>query len=519
LDRIILSKGQFLFGGCFMNYLREAGAYIPSGFAASIIFLALHEIGLAIRKERVSWLHRVASLAFGLYLTMIFAVTVSPVYGFSVSRIGGNINLVPFEVWGSRNGHGMNFWGNILFFIPVGTLLVFLSYSCRKLYRSLLAGASISFLIEVLQLFSNRSTDIDDIILNTAGVLCGYLLGRTILMIAPQLNKKIGVMVKVDRKYVRRPKDGRSIALLAGFILISVFTTGFSIKEATIEKPFISTAKPPKLQRTASHKPASVMVSADINARNAYLWNISANTVLYEKKSGERIAPASTTKLLTALTVLDYCKEEEQVLVGEEVKRIAADASRAWLYPGNRLTVRQLLDALLLPSGNDAAYTLAVFSGRKICGDDNASIEEALEAFVKEMNKKAEEAGASDSNFVSPDGYDDKGQYTTAYDLACIARTFLESDLLRQIAGQYRISDRWVNGREVTYYNTNELINPQSPYYYRFAEGLKTGKSEEAGACLISCADIDGELYICVVMGSTETGRWEDSLAMYQGVE
>lgn len=499
-----------------MSYLREAWAYIPSGFAASVIFLVLYEIGLAMKKERVSGLYRMVALVFGLYLTMIFAVTVSPVYGFSIWRIGGNINLVPFEVWSTRTGHGMNFWGNILFFIPLGTLLVFLSYSCRKLHRSLLAGAGISFLIEVLQLFSNRSTDIDDIILNTAGVLCGYILGRTILMMAPQLNKKIGVMTKIDRKYVRRPKDGRSITVLTAFILISVFITGFSIKESNMQKPFLSHLP---LQRIASPKAATVMVSADIDARNAYLWNVSANEVLYEKKSSEKIAPASTTKLLTALTVLDYCKEEEQVLVGEEVKRIAADASRAWLYPGSKLTVRQLLDALLLPSGNDAAYTLAVYTGRRLCGDDHASIEEALEAFVKEMNRKAQEAGALDSNFVSPDGYDDKEQYTTAYDLACIAKAFVESDLLREIAGQYRISDRWVNGKEVTYYNTNELINPKSPYYYKFAEGLKTGNSEDAGACLISCANIDGQRYICVVMGSTETGRWKDSLAIYQAVE
>ncbi len=499
-----------------MGYLREAWVYIPSGFAASIIFLVLYELVLTIRKERVSWLHRGMALFFGLYLTMIFAVTVSPVYGFSISRMGGTINLVPFVVWSARSGHGMNFWGNILFFIPLGTLMVFLSYSCRKLHRALLAGAGISFLIEVLQLFSNRSTDIDDIILNTLGALLGYVLGKVILLMAPSLNKKIGVLVKVERQYVRKPKDALSIAVLTAFVLISVYITGFSIKGENPQKPFGPV--PPLMQRTEAIKVTPVKISADVDAQNAYLWNVSANAVLYEKKSSEKIAPASTTKMLTALTVLDYCKEEEQVRVGEEVKRIAADASRAWLYPGNRLTVRQLLDALLLPSGNDAAYALAVFTGRKICGDEDASIDKALDAFVKAMNKKAAETGALDSNFVSPDGYDSEGQYTTAYDLARIAKSFLESALLKEIAGQYRISDRWAGGHEVTYYNTNELLNPQSPYYFKFAEGLKTGTSEKAGACLISCADIEGELYVCVVMGSTDKGRWEDSLALYQAV-
>jgi len=132
------------------------------------------------------------------------------------------------------------------------------------------------------------------------------------------------------------------------------------------------------------------------------------------------------------------------------------------------------------------------------------------------MNKKAAEVGAADSNFTSPDGYDDSGQYTTAHDLACIAKEFWESRLLRDIAGSYSIADTWPSGHEVTYNNTNELINPDSQYYYENAVGLKTGKSVAAGCCLVSAAYIGDKLYLCVVMGSTEEGRWTDSLALYR---
>ncbi|MEL7655260.1 MAG: serine hydrolase, partial [Bacillota bacterium] len=253
--------------------------------------------------------------------------------------------------------------------------------------------------------------------------------------------------------------------------------------------------------------------------RNAYLWDISSNTILYEKESEQRIAPASTAKMLTALTALEYCDEDDQVLVGREVRLIAEDASRAWLNPGDELTVRQLLDALLLPSGNDAAYTLAVYAGRKICGDDNASIEEALAVFVEAMNEKAAEAGAADSNFTSPDGYDSSDQYTTARDLACIAKGFWETSILRDITGSFSISDTWLSGQKVTYYNTNELINPGSQYYYEYAAGLKTGKSVAAGCCLVSAAYIKNKLYLCVVMGSTDEGRWADSLALYNAIK
>jgi D-alanyl-D-alanine carboxypeptidase len=223
--------------------------------------------------------------------------------------------------------------------------------------------------------------------------------------------------------------------------------------------------------------------------------------------------------MLTAVTALDYCDPDEEVLVGEEVYRVAPDASRAWLDPGARLTVRQLLDALLLPSGNDAAYTLAVFAGRKICGNDEVAIDEALDAFVSAMNEKAAALGAADSCFVTPDGYDAEGQYTTAHDLSCIARGFLKSELLSEIADSRSISDTWLSGQEVTYDNTNELIDPESKYFYEYATGLKTGKSEAAGSCLVSSAQIGKKRYLCVVMGSTEEGRWTDSLKLYHSIE
>lgn len=80
------------------------------------------------------------------------------------------------------------------------------------------------------------------------------------------------------------------------------------------------------------------------------------------------------------------------------------------------------------------------------------------------------------------------------------------------------ISDQWLSGQEVTYDNTNELIDPDSRYFYEYATGLKTGKSEAAGSCLVSSAQIGKKQYLCVVMGSTEAGRWEDSLKLYRSI-
>lgn len=501
-----------------MSYLQGVVRYLFPGFTASILFLVIFEIGLRVKNEQVTWFHRMMVLIAGLYLTAIFALTVSPDYVFSITHFGDNINCVPLQVLDTVFSSPLNFWGNIILFIPFGVLLVLLSNKCKKLYITLFAGAALSLLIELLQLFGIRSTDIDDVILNTTGTLCGYFLGKLILFLTPSLRKKIGIIKKVDGKYYRKHHDAGSIVVLTMFVLISVFNVGFSKTNNEVQKPIIPSEDKHLCTQSSDAYDAKV-ISVDINAKNAYLWNISSDTVLYEKESDQQIAPASTAKMLTALTVLDYCHEDYEVLVGREIQLIAEDASRAWLYPGNNLTIRQLLDALILPSGNDAAYALAVFTGRKICGDDNISIDEALSAFIMAMNEKAASIGAVNSNFIYPDGYDANGQYTTAHDLACIAKEFLGSSILRDIAGSYRISDVWLSGQEVTYYNTNELINPGSQYYYEYAAGLKTGKSEDAGCCLVSSAYIEDELYLCVVMGSTVEGRWTDSLALYHAIK
>lgn len=502
-----------------MSYIAGIKVYVITGLIVSLVALIISEINLKRRHEHAAGIHRVLLIILGLYLTIVFSVTVSPVYGFSIAAFGTKINLIPFRVVENIFTNPMNSFGNMLMFVPIGALLVLLSYKCQKLHVTLFTGMGISLLIEMIQLFeSSRGTDVDDVILNTIGTFGGYIVGKLLLLFIPFLRKRVGVVKKIDGKYRRRLNDTGSITGLCIVIVICVFTTGFAERDFMTQQA----VSPNDISHTIEAekiKSADEMISADLIAKNAYFIDVSSNTVFYEKGSKQRIAPASTTKMLTALTALDYCDMEEEVKVGEEVKLIADNASRAWLYAGNELTVQQLLEGLLLPSGNDAAYALGVFAGRKIAEDESLSIDEALSVFVTAMNNKAISIGAVNSNFTSPDGYDSDNQYTTAEDLAFIAREFLESKKLKQIASSYSISDKWISGQNVTYHNTNELINPESPYYYEQAIGLKTGKSEIAGCCLVSAAKVQGDIYIGVVMGSTEEGRWEDSLELYNEIE
>lgn len=257
----------------------------------------------------------------------------------------------------------------------------------------------------------------------------------------------------------------------------------------------------------------------NIVAGNAIVINSDTNEMLYQKNATDKIAPASTAKMITALTVLDYYSPDDEIKVGSEIEMISEDSSRAWLMKGDRLTVKQLLIALMLPSGNDAAYTLAVNTGKKIAGDNELSKEQSIEVFMNKVNQKSKLIGAENSNFLVPDGQDADGQYTTAYDLAVIAKACLDNPYISDIVASYFSTETWLNGRDVTYQNTNELLNPDSQWYTPEVIGLKTGTSSLGGACIVSAVVINENTYIFTVMGSTENDRFQDSIDIIEAIK
>ena len=160
--------------------------------------------------------------------------------------------------------------------------------------------------------------------------------------------------------------------------------------------------------------------SLDINAKSAILIDVNTKRVLYYKDPVVPVFPASTAKLLTALVSLELCTQDEKVTVGDELDLVASDSTVANLRKGQVLTIRNLIEGMLLPSGNDAAYVLAAYVGKKSLGNKKAGIDESVPEFIRLMNKKAKGLGAVNSCFKTPDGYDALGQYTTAYDMGMI---------------------------------------------------------------------------------------------------
>lgn len=308
------------------------------------------------------------------------------------------------------------------------------------------------------------------------------------------------------------------LTILLIFLLLCIMTvsaTTIYLFTDPITKPNTYTADTKQTEIVTNNSPFTL----NLLAHNVYVVDLTTHSTLYEKNSEKEIAPASTTKLITALTVLDVCKKSDIVTVGDELSYVAADASRANLELGNQLTVTQLLEALLLPSGNDAAYVLAAYTGRKLSSSADISTQEAIQTFITEMNKKAAFLGATNTHFLSPDGYDADGQYTTAKDLSIFASACLQNEILQPIMKSHKVSETLISGEDVYYTNTNELLNPDSTFFNKNVIGLKTGSSDHAGYCVISAATENGHTYLCVVMNSSKKGRFVDSQKIYEAIK
>jgi len=230
---------------------------------------------------------------------------------------------------------------------------------------------------------------------------------------------------------------------------------------------------------------------------NAGSWTlIDAETGLYlaGKNPDEQVPIASTTKIMVALVALDEGVDlDEQVIVSEDAASYAGSVySNVGLYPYDRVSVRDLLTAALIPSGTDAVYALAEHLG-------DGSVDE----FVAKMNDKAKELGLENTHFENPAGIDARGNYSSAADLATITREAIKHPEFRQIVDDPEATIS-TQDREIDTFNTNLLVVPNSGYYYAAATGAKTGTSPQAGPCLVASAKSDDESYIAVVLDAAE---------------
>lgn len=252
----------------------------------------------------------------------------------------------------------------------------------------------------------------------------------------------------------------------------------------------------------------------DRNTSSPYviLGDITNGRVLYSKNADERCYPASTTKLVTALVAVEYAAADTEFTVGNEIYMIDSDSSRAYLTVGTRLTLENLLQATLLPSGNDAAYVLAANVGRMISGNAQQDNAAAIQTFCGKMNEKAQQLGCTGTHFCNPDGVHSPDHYTTAADMLKIATAVLGQELIARTVSQPEVTVTLLSGQTVTWKNSNRLVRQNNAFSFAGATGMKTGSTDEAGYCLVASATRDGNTSVAVVMGAKEeNGRWEDA--------
>ncbi len=251
-----------------------------------------------------------------------------------------------------------------------------------------------------------------------------------------------------------------------------------------------------------------------IRSNVAMLYEVSSGETIYEKNIRQKAYPASTTKIMTALLALENCEMDEPVTVTRAaLNTVSPGSSIAGLQNGEVLTMYEMLECLLVASGNDAASVIAAHIGGTV------------DQFVEMMNERSDELGCTGTHYTNPSGLHDENHYTTAEDLLKVTVEAMKYQEFVDIVGSAQVTIPATNKVDHPRYfnNTNQLISQAvtSENLYSKATGIKTGHTTPAGYCLVSSAEDEGLTYIAVVLGGyidETTGRnysYVDSINLF----
>lgn len=309
--------------------------------------------------------------------------------------------------------------------------------------------------------------------------------------------------------------------LVAAIVLLTSCRSSFKIVEANGS---ISEQSLAVLTTTAETTTEAPTVTAQSSAADPYktalTYCIDTDSFSQQKNIDKRIYPASMTKFLTAYTALKYVKPEVKFTVGSELDMVQPESSLCLIQKGNILTLYDLLTGLLLMSGNDAAYTVAVGTARQLRPNDSLTDEQAVAYFCELMNQTAAEIGMTDSHFETPDGWDNDKQYTTTNDLLTLTKCAIKNQSIKKIISIKETSVTFAAGGSVTWKNHIKLIDPESEYYCEDFIGGKTGTTDIAGYCLISLFQKNSKTYVIIVTGcESDEARCAATLDLYNRIK
>lgn len=258
----------------------------------------------------------------------------------------------------------------------------------------------------------------------------------------------------------------------------------------------------------------------DFASEAVLLYDYTENKILFSKNSTLPLYPASTTKIMTAYTAVKYLPSDYTLKVGSELSLLAYDSSIAGLKENDEISLNDILYALLLPSGNDAAYTIAVNTARYL-SRKQLSDSDAVHDFCELMNKEAESIGTENTHFCDPDGYHNQFHYTTAEDLLRISLMAYECETIRNIVAVPAFDTVLKNGNAYHWDNGNCLVVNDNQYYLPFATGFKTGFMDEAGYTMVASAVSpvnNHKLFAVTLKSPTLKGRYTDAANLFYSV-
>lgn len=254
------------------------------------------------------------------------------------------------------------------------------------------------------------------------------------------------------------------------------------------------------------------------NCKALFMFDPEDGSVMYSMNADESLPMASLTKIMTFIVASENIPDVESTIVtvsdqiSEELE--GTFSSVAGLYGEEKLTVLQLLNMMLIPSGNDAALALQIYYDEEIAGEKHNGTSKNS-PFIELMNKKAEELGCTDTHFVNSHGLYDKKHYSTARDLGKIVQYALELPYFKEIVSstEYTIQATNKCEEERTIETTNKMLlkdYEDGEYYYKYADGIKIGTNDEAGYCIAASATKDDQTYVVIALGSpTESEEGE----------
>ena len=263
--------------------------------------------------------------------------------------------------------------------------------------------------------------------------------------------------------------------------------------------------KEPQTNETQANE-ATANDTLSLAAETAVLIDAASGEILYDKDADKKMYPASITKLMTILLALENGKLTDEITFSHDaVYNIEPGSAHIAILEGETLTLEQVLRAIILRSANEASNGVAEY------------VDGSVEAFAKHMTERAKELGCTNTNFVNANGLFDENHYTTAHDMALIARELLKHEEYRSMMSEtdYEIPPTNLQTETRYLHGQHQMLNPNSIYYYKDAIGGKTGYTVEAGNTLVTYAERDGLTLIAVVMKCNGAEHYTDTAALF----